>query len=723
MTGSPAARSYADDIRSRDDAALVELLLARPDLARPVPADLTALAARAGSRPSALRALESLHADSLRVLEALLVGDPATLLAADVREPLEQLWRSALVWRSPEGLRPARVIGEILPEPGGLGPASSAIENYRPPTDMPMRFEALSDAARAALERVRWGPAKASFDGPAAIGVLEELVSAGFMVRTEESTGTVPREVGLWLRGGRLVADDVTGLPAADLTSEPTRAQAGAAVAIRELLWQIERLASFWQLDPPRVLRTGGLGSRDLKITAERLDRDQAFTAFLIELAFAAGLIASDDADDPVWLPTTEYDEWLRRDTASRWARLALAWRDSPRAAFLVGTTGDKGRINALGSEAHWPMMRGRRRDVLEILASSSGGYSTAAMTRALQWLRPLRLPSGAPTRSGELLQEAEWLGVTAGHALTAAGHELADPTSDEASVATALSGALPPPQDLLLVQADHTVVAPGSLSDDLRRFADLVFDVESSGGATVFRISSASLRRGFDRGLSSGDILGRLQAVSPGPIPQPVEYLINDAARQHGQTRVGGTSSYIRSDDAAALQSMMSDPRAGVLRLRQIAPTVLVSPVAAETVLDVLREQGHSPVAETPDGVSIVGVRRQPRADPRPLAGPVIVDSVTAELAAQAVARMRQHPDSSEGPRVAATDPAITLATLQDAAAGRMPVWIGYSDPTGDVHRALLQPEQVAGGRVVGAVDGQRRTIALHRILGVAPA
>lgn len=167
----------------------------------------------------------------------------------------------------------------------------------------------------------------------------------------------------------------------------------------------------------------------------------------------------------------------------------------------------------------------------------------------------------------------------------------------------------------------------------------------------------------------------------------------------------------------------MMADPRTGILRLRQIAPTVLVSPVAADTVLDVLREQGHSPVAETSDGVSIVGVRRQPRADPRPLAGPVIVDSVTPHLAAQAVARLREHPDSTEGPRIASTDPAVTLATLQDAAAGRMPVWIGYSDPTGDVHRALLQPEQVAGGRVVGAVDGQRRTIALHRILGVAPA
>ena len=122
MTGPTTARSYADDIRSRDDAALIDLLLARPDLARPVPADLTALAARAGSRPSALRALEALNADTLHVLEALLIGDPAHLLGADASAELEQLWRTALVWRSPEGLRPARVISEILPDPAGLGP-------------------------------------------------------------------------------------------------------------------------------------------------------------------------------------------------------------------------------------------------------------------------------------------------------------------------------------------------------------------------------------------------------------------------------------------------------------------------------------------------------------------------------------------------------------------------------------------------------------------------
>lgn len=720
------ARSFADEVRGRSDDDIVELLLARPDLARPVPADLTALAARAGSRASVLRALELLHADQLRVLEAVMVGDPIELLgcsATDLEPQIRLLWQRALVWQSPEGMRPARVIGEILTEPAGLGPPARGIEDYRAPADLDDVRRALSAPAAAALERLEWGPARAGFEGESALGVLAELVAAGLLVRTDETTGTMPREIGLWLRGGRLYADGLAPMPGANLEASPVRTVAGAAVAVREILWRVERLAASWQQDPPRVLRTGGLGARDLKLTGEVLDTDPGYTAFLIELASSAGLIGSDDAPDPVWLPTSEYDDWLRQDTPHRWAQLAMAWRGSGRAAFLVGTPGDKGKINALSSEAHWPMMRSRRHDVLAILAGTDDGYSASAMDAALHWLRPLRLPGAAPTRAAEVLQEVEWLGLGAGYALAPWGRALAEPDSGVNQLSATLSELLPAPEDVLLVQADHTVIAPGALSDELRRFTDTVLDVESSGGATVFRLTSTSLRRGFDLGLTASDILTTLQSASPAPLPQPIEYLVQDAARQHGQTRVGGTTSYVRSDDEAAVQSMLVDPRLGILRLRRIAPTVLVSPVAADTVLDVLREQGHAPVAETTDGVSIVGVRRPPRAGELRSHAPVAVQQLTPELALEAARRMRSAPREVEGPHIASTDPAVTLAALQDAAAGRMPLWVGYSDPIGEVKRALLQPERVEAGRVTGELDGQRRTLALHRIIGVAPA
>ncbi|MBA2532053.1 MAG: hypothetical protein H0V23_08110, partial [Nocardioidaceae bacterium] len=47
-TSGRVPRTLAEDLRARDDDALSHLLLARPDLARPAPVDMTQLASRVG---------------------------------------------------------------------------------------------------------------------------------------------------------------------------------------------------------------------------------------------------------------------------------------------------------------------------------------------------------------------------------------------------------------------------------------------------------------------------------------------------------------------------------------------------------------------------------------------------------------------------------------------------------------------------------------------------
>ena len=86
------SRSLADDIRGRSDAELIDLVLARPDLARPAPADLTSLAARASTRASVQRAVEALDRGHLQVLEVLVVLVP--FASHRLASPLADLDRS-----------------------------------------------------------------------------------------------------------------------------------------------------------------------------------------------------------------------------------------------------------------------------------------------------------------------------------------------------------------------------------------------------------------------------------------------------------------------------------------------------------------------------------------------------------------------------------------------------------------------------------------------------
>src|SRR5699024_1250235 len=68
--------TFTSWLRNRSDDELTALLAARPDLGRPVPADVGALASRATSRNAVLRALEHLDRFTLQVVESVVgLGD------------------------------------------------------------------------------------------------------------------------------------------------------------------------------------------------------------------------------------------------------------------------------------------------------------------------------------------------------------------------------------------------------------------------------------------------------------------------------------------------------------------------------------------------------------------------------------------------------------------------------------------------------------------------
>ena len=261
-----------------------------------------------------------------------------------------------------------------------------------------------------------------------------------------------------------------------------------------------------------------------------------------------------------------------------------------------------------------------------------------------------------------------------------------------------------------------------------------LVADVESRGGATVYRFSPESVRRALDAGWSSTQVLTALQDASRTPVPQPLEYLVGDIARRHGQTRVGSVAAFIRSDDTAVLDSMMADRGLAALQLRRVAPTVVVSPAHTMVVLEMLRENGFAPIAETTEGGVIVPVLSHHRAPARrPLAtraAPSLVDDeltqtlVSALRAGEESAAYEQARERSQpGPRLPSTEPAVALALLREASADNVGLWIGYADGDGRTSRILFYPKRIEGGRAYGFVEGTNveRTFSIHRITGAA--
>ncbi|MGY1398601.1 helicase-associated domain-containing protein [Streptomyces sp. SS10] len=882
---NPAAapRSLAEALRGRDDVSLAALLRSRPDLITPVPTDLTQLATRAGTRASVVRALERLDRFTLQTAQALAIAsDLATyaellgLMAGDDGDPavsaalphaLGTLRAQALVWGGDDRLRLVRTARELLapspqhPSPTGLGPtvreAGAGISPGRvqeilataglPSTHDsvsalnalaglfadPERMSALLDQAPSesveVLERLVWGPPYGQVTADPAPR-LRWLLDRGLLLPTAPGTVVLPREVALRLRAGRAhrTTEPVPPPVEAAAAHRPQLVDATAAGQAYTALATVEELLKDWHEGGPAVLRAGGLSVRDLKRTAVALDVPEPVAAFWVELAYAAGLLASDGEADERYAATPAYDEWREGPAGERWARLATAWLAATRTPGLVGERDAKDRtLSALGPGLDRSAAPEVRHRVLALLAGLPEGAAPDAgsLLARLSWERPPRADrtgggapspyarrtpaqpaegtrgvaaraggSGAPGYPADgasgaggdddlrsrlarwTLAEAEMLGVTGRGALSSHGRALigappaprhADtrtepagpgdklpvhhrqipvpPALSPAEQATAAAAAgrlldplLPEPLDHVLLQADLTAVAPGPLERPLADMLGVLADVESKGGATVYRFTPASVRRALDAGQSAADLHAFLTAHSRTPVPQPLAYLIDDVARRHGHLRVGAASSYVRCDDDAVLNEILADKRAAGLGLRRLAPTVLAARTDPAALLEGLRAMGFAPAAESAEGDVLIAradaYRTPPRTPPEPVPdGPPVPDDT---LLAAAIRAVRAGDLASTAPRrpvagaadtapgeLPRTTAAETLAGLQAAVLTNDTLWIGYVNAEGGASQRVIAPIRVEGGFVT-AYDhtaDEVRTYPLHRITGVA--
>ncbi len=746
-------RTLAEELRRWPDDRLAALLRSRPDLATPAPHDSAQLASRAATRISVLRALDNLDRLELSVLDALVVANQTTrsgLLAivhADgsaTAAAIERLIDLAIVWESPVGLRALSGVAASLRggEPEGVSGLRPMSADPATPDEVAARLAAISPRARALLEHVlansgegTTGSARRTVSPADADTPVEELIAHRLLVSRTGGVLVLPGEVGIALRGGHTTTTPRDKMPDLATTERDAalveRTAGGAAF---DVVRRTELLLDHWGLAPPATLRSGGLGVRDLKSTAAELQVGEAEAGLLIEVAAAAGLMtsAADPEGTEVWLPTDAFDAWSAGSTGERWVSLALAWLDTTRLPGLIGTRDAGGKTwNALAPDLSSVMAPQARALALTQLAGLPEGTALAtgtgvpSLVERVGWLRPRR-PSVHRDLVAAAVNEAGLLGLAGAGGLSSAGRAIV--ARDHDGALAAITPHLPHPVDHVLLQADLTAVAPGPLETELARTLHLLADVESRGGATVYRFTNGSVRRAFDAGWSALEVHDFVGSVSRTPVPQPLTYLVDDVARTFGTVRVGQAEAFLRADDETALTELLHHPKADSLGLRRIAPTVLVSTMPIDTLLPRLRELGAAPVVEAPDGTVRVARRdllraRRPRSSRTRGAAHARTEATVAAVVTAIRSGDRATAGRPAAPTVATT-PSSALAALREAIESGETVVIGYVDNHGANSDRVVDPLRLEGGQL-SAHDHRsddERLFAVHRITTVAP-
>lgn len=717
----------ATSLATLDRSELTALFEARPDLVDPPPRDHADLAARAARQQSLIPALRGLDRFTTVVLEALVLSEGplrpsmlAPMLGAgegDVAQACRRLVGLGLAIGHPDGTTAplTNMYSAMEAPPLGLGPeidhglhrlpvdalraiasqlgvrakgkadlmAAIAAAVGRPETLRPILASLPSSAASlldrldhqlAPILRLPWG-----WEGGAPRSATDHLASRALLVPLEWDVWTVPLEVSIALRGGRLVypvpaAEPQVGAAALSPADASGPAAEAATCALRQLVELLDELDA----RPASVLKQGGVGVQQVRRLAKRLEVDEERAALLLELAFAAGLIG---VHGDVVLPTEGADRWRAEGTAERWVTLAQAWWATPRHPSLAGVPSakDDKPIPALvghdlGGERPRAAVLGR------ILEETHCSVRSAELIEAVRWRHPRRFePAPAPVEElvGWVLAEARLLGVlveppgrpgsVAPGPMTAA---LVADAQDEAVAAA--RRALPPAVDRFTVQADLTVIVAGELIGPAAAVLADLADRESAGSASVWRLSQASVARALDLGHDAAALVAFLEEHATHGVPQAVRYLLTDLGRRHGQVRVVAAMTVVHGEDTALLAEVQAHRRCAALRLRAVAPTVLISATSPPEVADALRAAGFLPGVEGSDGSLVVDRPTRPRAKPWRQAvvggGPVSPRAPTTAKAAAVADRL-------------CAAPPARLAGM-DAPAGRPPASAAPSPP-----------------------------------------
>lgn len=656
-------------LRTLEEDRLARVLINRPDaIAAPWPRRLDTLAQRLGNGFAVMEALRGLPLPSLELAEACLVVPSPTaatlagFLDVDVEEItpwLDHLYDHALAWPGGDGvIRLAEAVARWWAAPLGLGEGldhylnSWTISNDTlralarnlglPPHGNKRRTIARVSEVLADHERMqallRNSPAGTgqlldgfAWDGPVrevdgglfvTLGTPERWAADhGLLYRPRWNLAEMPREVALCLRGPDYHPPFNPHPPeVAAIPIDPEEVDHLMTLAAPHVVERCAALLDNTAKTPLPLLKTGGVGVREVRRVAKETGCDEDETRLLLEVCAVARLLAWDEQSGGM-VPTDRFDRWRIDEGSARLRLLLSAWWRMERSS-LRKVDGKYGTV--LGDEQSGLSVARVRRAVLSGLAHLPSGTAFAdrgSLVRNVHWHSPLLDQALLAECAPAVLDEARLLGLLANDSLTDLGRALAglaaqagdenddavplvehDPVLVEAS-----TRALASVRRSALFGPDLTAVVTGPPSAELAALLDRVAERESRGAASVWRFTTESVRGALDEGYDADELLAELSGV--GTVPQPLEYLVHDVARRHGEVMVTTVGCVVQASDPALLAEIAGHRRLTRLGLRLLAPTVLISSAPADRTLAALREHGYSPVPVADTGE--IAIRR----------------------------------------------------------------------------------------------------------------
>jgi hypothetical protein len=457
------------------------------------------------------------------------------------------------------------------------------------------------------------GSRRAGRDHPLA-WALDRLL----LVPSPDGGLVMPREVALALRGPDWHASFTPEPPAGSWATVPEREiQAAGATAGAQSLQLIADVLRQIDGKPLSLRKDGDVGAREIRRLAKLVSAAPEQVRWVLAVTHQVGLLTL-----TAQLELSQAGRhWLGLSPAPSLAALAEGWW---RMADLPTYVED-----LAWGPGYQPGAQRLRQVMLRTLADhpSAAPADPGVLLDAVLWAAPVLLGDGLsgsddadlddpdddeapPSDPSEpvisVLTEAEYLGLVAAGALTAAGRAVLEGSGPEA-VAAAFEATLGPAQEDVVLQADLTATVLGQPSGRLTTVLDRMAERESRSAATIWRFSAASVRRALDAGHTGEAVLADLADLARSEIPQALAYLVRDVARQHGRLRAGSAVTYLRGDDEPLLAEVAADRRLRRQGLRLLAPTVLISSAPLPDLLVALRAAGYSPVEESPDGATVL--------------------------------------------------------------------------------------------------------------------